>query len=82
MSGQLQDPECLSPRAEPPLSIESEAVLAFKSIWALRIRDRAVPLPEIEARLEGRADRLSFSVFMTHTQQENKSEFLRKFRFC
>jgi len=46
--------------------------LASESIWALRIRDISVPLPEFEPRFEGRADRLSFSVFMTHTQKENK----------
>ena len=65
--------------------------MASKSVWALPIRDRAVPLLEIEPRFEGSADRLSFSVFITHTQKENKycirgggitSEFLRKFRFC
>ena len=66
MSGQLQAPVCLSQRTESPVSIEWEAALASESIWAVRIRDKSVPLPEFETRLEGRADRLSFCVFMTH----------------
>lgn len=49
-----------------------------------------MPLAEFEARFEGRVDRLSFDVFTTHKQKENKycirdggitPECLRKFGF-
>jgi len=64
--------------------------LDSESIWALRIREKSVPLAEFEARFEGRVDRLSFDVFTTHKQKENKycirdggitPECLRKFGF-
>ena len=72
MSGQLRAVVCLSLRAEPPVSIEVRASLAPESMWSLRIREKAVPLPEIEPRFDGSADCFSFSVLMTHIQEKNK----------